>query len=106
MKTALQSNYLLTQLNEMTADYVFLGADGISIEMGVTTAHILMAEVDRHMAERARKVVLVIDSSKFMHVGFIPVRKINDFDLIITDTGAPDDIVNTIRNMGVEVLTV
>lgn len=93
----------MAQLKELTADFVFLGADGISLERGVTTAHILMAEVDRLMAERARKVVLVIDSSKFMHVGFVPVKQIKDFDLIITDHDAPEDVLSQIRDMGVEI---
>jgi len=96
----------LQQLNELTADYVFLGADGISVEKGVTTAHILMAEVDRCMVERARKKVLVIDSSKFTHVGFVPVKPINNFDLIITDNEAPEEIISVIRAMGVEVVIV
>lgn len=96
----------ISQLNDLTADYVFLGADGISLETGVTTAHILMAEVDRLMTERARKKVLVIDSSKFSHIGLIPVKPINTFDIIITDDGAPADIVEKIREMGVEVMIV
>lgn len=94
------------QLKELTADYVFIGADGISLENGVTTANILIAEVDRVMTERARKKVLVLDSSKFAHVGLVPVKPISAFDIIITDSGTPEDIIDIIRKLGVEVLVV
>ncbi len=96
----------IEQLKELTADYAFIGADGISIENGATTANILIAEVDRVMTERARKKVLVLDSSKFTHVGLVPVKPITAFDVIITDTGAPDDVLEEIRKLGVEVIVV
>ena len=96
----------IAQLKELTADYAFIGADGISIENGATTANILIAEVDRVMTDRARKKVLVIDSSKFMHVGLVPVKPIRSFDTIITDTGAPEDVIEQIRDLGVDVMVV
>ena len=38
----------------ITADLAFLGADGLTLEGGATTANVLIAEVDRRMVERAR----------------------------------------------------
>ena len=96
----------IAQLNELTADYAFIGADGISVENGATTANILIAEVDRAMTERARKKVLVIDSSKFDHVGLVPVKPISSFDILITDSGAPAEVIKEIRAAGVEVIIV
>ncbi len=96
----------LNQLQELTADIAFLGTDGLTLETGATTANILMAEVDRMMADHARKTVLVTDSSKFGRKGFVPVKKISCYHTIITDKAAPMDIVNAIRDLGVEVLLV
>lgn len=96
----------LQQLNELTADCVFLGTDGLTLTGGVTTANILMAEVDRLMVDRSRKVVLVTDSSKFGRIGFVPAAPLNRFQTIITDTDAPQDLVASIRDLGVEVLLV
>lgn len=96
----------LQQLQDLTSDMVFLGADGFTIEGGVTTADILMAEVDRLMAERSRKVILVTDSSKLSRIGFVPVKPLNAFQMVITDTDAPVDIVEAIRDKGVEILLV
>jgi DeoR/GlpR family transcriptional regulator of sugar metabolism len=94
----------LSQLQDLTADRVFLGADGLTIAGGATTANILMAEVDRLMAERSRQVVLVTDSSKLGRRGFVPVKPLCTFHMIITDSNAPADIVAAIRAQGVEVL--
>ena len=96
----------LLQLQDLAADCVFLGADGLTLQGGVTTADILMAEVDRLMAERSRKAILVTDSSKLGRMGFVPVKPLSAFQMIITDTEAPAEIVDAIRAEGVEVMLV
>lgn len=96
----------LAQLRDLTADLVFLGTDGITLGGGVTTANILMAEVDRLMVERSRRAILVTDSSKFGRAGFVPVTSVSSFQTIITDSNAPAGMITAIRNMGVEVILV
>jgi DeoR/GlpR family transcriptional regulator of sugar metabolism len=96
----------LAQLQELTADKVFLGTDGLTLRSGATTANILMAEVDRMMVECSRHVILVTDSSKIGRVGFVPVKPVNGFHTLITDTNAPPDIIQSMREMGVEVILV
>jgi DeoR/GlpR family transcriptional regulator of sugar metabolism len=96
----------LSQLQELRADKVFLGTDGLTLAGGATTADILMAEVDRMMVEHSRQIILVTDSSKFGRVGFVPIKPVNSIHTLITDTNAPSEIVQAIRDMGVEVLLV
>ncbi len=96
----------LDQLRELTADRVFLGVDGLTIQGGATTANILMAEVDRLMVERSRQVVLVTDSSKLGRIGFVPIKPVSAIHTIITDIFAPAEIVEALRNEGVEVILV
>jgi DeoR/GlpR family transcriptional regulator of sugar metabolism len=91
-------------LKDITADVVFLGADGLTLEGGATTANVLIAEVDRMMVERARKTVLVTDSSKIGQAGFVPIKPITSFDVLITDSNAPADFIDSVRQMGVEVI--
>lgn len=91
-------------LKDITADVAFLGADGLSLEAGATTANVLIAEVDRMMVERARKKVLVVDSSKIGQAGFIPIAPITSFNLLITDSTAPSDFVDSVRQKGLEVI--
>ena len=96
----------LKQIKELTADLVFLGTDGITLESGVTTANILMAEVDRLMVERSRRAILVTDSTKLGRIGFVPVASLNAFQMIITDSDAPENLIRAIREQGVEVMLV
>jgi DeoR/GlpR family transcriptional regulator of sugar metabolism len=91
-------------LKDITADVAFLGADGLTLEAGATTANVLIAEVDRMMVERARRKVLVVDSSKIGQAGFVPIKPITSFNLLITDSTAPSNFVDSVRERGVEVI--
>ncbi len=91
-------------LKDITADVAFLGADGLTLEGGATTASVLMAEVDRMMVERARKTVLVVDSSKIGQAGFVPIKPIDAFNVLITDKDASPEFLETVSQRGVEVI--
>ncbi|HUH96922.1 MAG TPA: DeoR/GlpR family DNA-binding transcription regulator [Anaerolineales bacterium] len=94
----------LAQLQELRADKVFLGADGLTLGSGPTTANVLMAEVDRMMVEHSQQVILVADSSKIGRAGFVPIKALNSIHMLITDSNAPPDFIDSARQMGVEVV--
>jgi DeoR family fructose operon transcriptional repressor len=97
---------LLEQLSTISANRAFLGCDGLSIEGGITTAHPLIAEAGRMMAERAEQVIVLADRSKLGRVGFVPIIPITQIDVLISDRDAPDDVVTKLRSRGVEVALV
>jgi DeoR/GlpR family transcriptional regulator of sugar metabolism len=84
-------------------DKVFLGIDGLTMTDGATTADILMAEINRRMAERARQVILVTDSSKLGRAGFEPIVQVHQIHRLVTDTAAPPALVEELRAEGVQV---
>ena len=90
-------------LRDLSADVVFLGCDGLTLETGLTTPHMLVAEVGATMAARARRVVVVADSSKLGRQGFTPIVALAQVDLLITDTDADPERIAEIRATGVEV---
>ena len=96
----------IEQLQKIMADKVFLGAEGLTVSEGITTAHTLMAEVDGTMARRAQQVIVTTDSSKLGRPGVNRIISLDKIDLVITDTGAPKEIVDAIREQGVEVWVV
>jgi DeoR family transcriptional regulator of aga operon len=96
----------LAQLRELMADKVLLGADGLTLGGGATTADVLVAEVDRMMVEHARQVILVADSSKIGRAGFVPIKPVDSIHTFITDTDAPEEFVEAIQARGVQVVQV
>ncbi|MCX7706471.1 MAG: DeoR/GlpR family DNA-binding transcription regulator [Anaerolineae bacterium] len=93
-------------LANLHADKLFLGADGMTLAHGVTTANVLEAEVDRAMVRAAREVILVADSSKVGGVGLTSIMPLTQVHKLITDEGAPQEFVSALRDAGVEVILV
>ncbi len=65
----------------------FIGADGFSLEHGITAHLVELAEAVKKMAEQADEVVILSDSSKFAKVGFARIAPVTKIDCIITDDG-------------------
>lgn len=93
----------LRGLRQFNATCAFLGCDGLTLDGGITSAHPLVAEVGRVMAERADQVIVLADSSKLGRAGFVPIIPWDRIDLLITDQAAPADIVDGLKQGGVEV---
>jgi DeoR/GlpR family transcriptional regulator of sugar metabolism len=97
---------LLEQLSKISADRAFLGCDGLNAKGSITTAHPLIAEAGRMMAERSEQVIVLADRSKLIKAGFVPIIPIGDIDVFITDSEAPDEVVHELRASDVEVVLV
>jgi DeoR family transcriptional regulator, aga operon transcriptional repressor len=90
-------------LQKLSADLLFLGVDGFDVRYGLTTPNLLEARVNRAMAEAARRIVLVCDSSKFGRRSLsliLPTSKIHE---IITDKNVPKNDLKVLRDAGVTV---
>lgn len=93
-------------LQEIHADILFIGTDGVSLERGLTTDNILEAGLYRAMARCAEQVVVVTDSSK---IGVDKVQTTLDFSNVhtfVTDSDAPADFITMLREWGCEAITV
>jgi len=94
----------VSSLKGFSADIAFLGCDGLTSEAGITTPHVLIAEVGATMAARARRVVALADSSKIGRYGFTTIIPLAQANVLITDSGANPEDVDRIRAAGVEVM--
>jgi DeoR family transcriptional regulator, aga operon transcriptional repressor len=90
----------------LNLDVVFLGTDGISTDAGLTTHHEVEAHTDRALIERARRVVVVADSSKIGSVAFAQICPIDRVHALITDAGVDGRLAKRLREAGVEVTAV
>jgi DeoR family transcriptional regulator, aga operon transcriptional repressor len=93
-------------IEKLYVDKLFLGVDGFHLEKGITTHYEPEAMLNRKMARVARQVIAVTDSSKFERVCLHRIIGVEDLDVLITDSGAPDYIVNAGRSLGCEVVVV
>lgn len=77
-------------LSGISADIMFVGADGIDVANGITTFNEGYS-ISAVMASTAKKVVAVLDSSKFNRKGFNQVLPLSEIDCLITDAQIDDE---------------
>ncbi|WP_309104518.1 DeoR/GlpR family DNA-binding transcription regulator [Microbacterium sp.] len=92
-------------LRGVRLDIAFIGVNGMDAEAGASTHDEREAAVNRIMAERARRAVIVTDSSKLGSVAFAAVGGVEQFSTVITDSGADAEAVAALRTAGYEVIT-
>jgi DeoR/GlpR family transcriptional regulator of sugar metabolism len=81
----------------------FLGAAGFSLESGLSDATEDEAQIKRFMAEAAREVIGIVDSSKWGRAAFATFCRTEDLTAVVTDAAAPASTVTTLRSRGVDV---
>ncbi len=97
---------VLSFLEMINADCVFLATNGFSPEYGLTTANMLEVEVKRRIVQRAEKVVLLADSSKYGKRQSLTVIPMDSVDIVITDTLLADADAARLEEIGIEVIRV
>jgi len=93
-------------LRELTFDIAFLGVDAIDVALGAAAHHEGEAAINGLMAARARRVVILADSSKLGRHAFARVCPIERVETLITDTGATDTVVTPFAKANVRVVRV
>lgn len=93
-------------IDELTLDIVFLGVDAIDPVHGAYAHHEGEANVNRLMATRARRVVVIADSTKLTAHAFARICPTTTLDLLITDTDADPATLAEFAGAGLPVRTV
>ena len=87
-------------------DKVFLGVDGFDLRAGITTHNEQEASLNRLMCEISEQVIAVADSSKFGKRSCHMIREFGNIDILVTDSDIPEDYVQGLRDMKVDVIIV
>lgn len=85
------------------ADVAIMSAGGITLE-GITNSHALLIEIQRAMIAAAGKVILCVDHTKFGRQSISALCGLDGIDIIVTDKGAPTDLVKALRRKDLEVI--
>jgi len=90
-------------LQDVACNLLFMGVDGIDLEVGLTTTSLPEARLNQKMIDVARKVIVLADSSKFGRRGMAKICKLEEVDEIITNEGVSPKVVNRLEEMGIKV---
>lgn len=93
-------------LQKIHVDIAFLGANGVSVECGVTNVNIAEAEMKTAFIKASQRRILLADSSKIGKIALAKVADLNEIDLLITDSAAPADAIEALRAKELEVKVV
>lgn len=96
----------IDQLKQFSVDRSFISASGVDPEKGVTTSTADTAFLKRTVAQISRQVILLADHRKLGRVAFTASLPIKKIDLLITDSQSDGQLVQQLRQAGVNVLVV
>lgn len=107
---ALPQSYELTGplttmvLQSLWLDVLVLGVDGFSAEGGTSCHDESEAGIDALMVRRSRQVVVVAGAEKLGRHSFAKICDVHAVDVLVTDRGADEKVVEDIRAAGVRVI--
>ncbi|MBQ6839422.1 MAG: DeoR/GlpR transcriptional regulator [Oscillospiraceae bacterium] len=96
---------VLQMLDGLHIDTVFLGTNAIDADWGLSTPNMEMANVKSKLIQNSRRVVLLADSSKFGRVSLARFAKLEQVAVLVTDADADPEVLDSLRNMDIEVCT-
>ena len=88
---------------QLRAETAIMSAGGITLD-GVSNSHALLIDIQRAMIDAARRVILCLDHTKLGRQSVTPLCPLNAIDTLVTDDKAPVDLVDALRQRGVNVL--
>ena len=92
-------------LDGLVVDVAVVGTNGVSAARGLTTPDQAEALVKAAMVRSARRVVVATDSSKAGDDHLHRFARLEEVDLVVTDTDLADDVAAELRAAGPEVVT-
>ena len=90
-------------LGRLRTDVAFVGANGVSRTHGVSTPDHTEAATKRAMVATARRVVLLVDSSKLGQEHTVRFAQLSEIDVLVTDSGIGHRDRDALEAAGIEV---
>ena len=93
-----------TSLQKYNARLTFFGVDGITIEQGLLSDSYEATAISNIMLQNSKTGVLMADSSKFGKISPIRLGYFDLVDILITDSGIPDEYRTAFESAGVKII--
>lgn len=91
-------------LEFINIDLAFMSASAFSIEKGFTISNIYECELKRKIIENAKKIIVLMDSSKINKNLPFTFAKLEDIDIWICEKKLPSDIMATAKKNNVQLI--
>jgi DeoR family fructose operon transcriptional repressor len=89
--------------SKIHADVAVMSAGGITLD-GISNSHGLLIEIQLSMMRAAQRVIFCFDSTKLGRRSISELCSLDHVHTIVTDWGAPADLVRSLRERGLEVV--
>ena len=93
-------------LSHLSIHTLFIGADGVDSKQGVTCFSPDESQLNSTMVKHAQRKIAVIDHSKFGVVAGWRICPATELDILITDSGATDEMIEPFEKAQVSVMRV
>ncbi len=90
-------------LSRIRADIAIMGAGGITPE-GISNSHGLLIDIQRAMLTAAKRIIFCLDHTKLGRQSVSWLCDLTRVDVVVTDSKAPEEQVEALRQRGVEVV--
>lgn len=83
---------------------LFAGTDGYQSEIGFSGDNHIRVEAIRNMAENAEEVIILTESSKFLHRGVVPLFRAGEVDCVVTDSNLDLGVREELSKEGIRLM--
>ena len=91
-------------INRFNFNKAFLGAWGLTLEEGLMDSPLAEVELKRAAVGRSQEVIAILDGSKFGRLGLGSFATLKQITRIVTDSNAPRNMLQALRQRGIEVI--
>ena len=94
----------MAMVGNFHANTLLLGANGVSLELGLMTPNRMEAELKAALIGISDRVVLLADSSKIHKRALVTFGSLKAVTTLVTDAGADPSFLEQLRQSGIEVI--
>ena len=94
----------LAYLNTVNVDTAVMATSGFSLEYGFTSGAYTDCEIKRAVISRARRTIMLVDSSKIGRSLPTTFANLSDISALVTDVRPSEDVIDACKEAGVQLV--
>lgn len=91
-------------IEKVNIEHAFMSASAFSLDSGFSVSNIYEAELKNKVISKAKKSIMLLDSSKFGKDLMFTICELKNINILITDKKPPDNIIQEAKKYGVEII--